>query len=175
MGFSHAFLKELIELFDGSDLVTLHIKTEDGEVTLSSQSTPLRDPDPAASNAAPRVSTAANADAPEAITAAEPTILKTAAAPAPPPPQDDALLTVTAPALGVFYRSPRPDQPPYVKDGSHVDPETTVGLIEAMKVYTAVAAGVSGTVREVVAENNELVEFGQVLLRIEPDAGGEGR
>jgi acetyl-CoA carboxylase biotin carboxyl carrier protein len=74
---------------------------------------------------------------------------------------------VESPMLGVFYRAPVPGAPPYVEVGARVEPDTVVCLIEVMKMMNSVAAGVSGTVAEVCAENAELVEHGQPLFRIE--------
>jgi acetyl-CoA carboxylase biotin carboxyl carrier protein len=80
------------------------------------------------------------------------------------------LVTVSAPTLGTFYCAARPDLPPYVQVGSVVDSESTVGLIEAMKVFTGVTAGVSGSVVEILVENGDFVEFGQPLFRVKPQA-----
>ena len=75
-----------------------------------------------------------------------------------------------APNLGTFYRAPKPGAPPYVKIGQHVDAETELCLIEVMKLFTTVLAGVSGVVRQVLVEDAELVEFDQALFLIEPAA-----
>ncbi len=75
-----------------------------------------------------------------------------------------------APNLGTFYRAPKPGAPPYVRIGQHVDPTTELCLIEVMKLFTSVFAGVSGFVRQVLVEDAELVEFDQALFLIEPDA-----
>lgn len=93
-----------------------------------------------------------------------------AAAPTAAP--DPAGATVDAPMVGVFYRAPAPGQPPFVEVGSTVSPETTVGLIEAMKVFTAVPATCAGVVAEVLVESGAFVEFGQPLLRLRPGSDG---
>jgi acetyl-CoA carboxylase biotin carboxyl carrier protein len=82
----------------------------------------------------------------------------------------DHWIQVRAPNLGTFYRSPKPGAPPYVKLGQHVEPTTELCLIEVMKLFTSVHAGVSGIVRQVLVEDSELVEFDQALFLIEPDA-----
>jgi acetyl-CoA carboxylase biotin carboxyl carrier protein len=79
-------------------------------------------------------------------------------------------VAVRAPNLGTFYRSPKPGAPPYVKVGQHVEAATELCLIEVMKLFTSVIAGVSGVVREVLVEDGELVEFDQALFLVEPDA-----
>jgi len=90
----------------------------------------------------------------------------------PPPPEPTAeLVTVTAPMIGTFYRAPAPDAPPFVEVGTAVEPDTTVGLIEAMKVFTSVSAGTAGVVVEILADSGQFVEYGQPLLRIRPTTG----
>jgi len=100
-----------------------------------------------------------------------------ASAPAPPPApaasaSDGSVLDVTAPFVGIFYRAPRPGAPPYIEVGSQVEADTTIGIIEVMKLMNAVRAEVSGTVFEVLVEDGAVVEYGQVLLRIAPGAPG---
>ena len=69
---------------------------------------------------------------------------------------------------GTFYTRPAPDKPEFVKVGSRVTPDTTVCLVIAMKVNNEIKAGVSGTVVEVVAKNEDFVEYGTVLFRVDP-------
>ncbi len=80
----------------------------------------------------------------------------------------DGVGVVRAPNLGTFYRAPKPGAPPYVAVGQKVEAATEVCLIEVMKLFTSVCAGVAGTVREVLAEDAQLVEFDQPLFLIEP-------
>ncbi|MBO0820136.1 MAG: biotin carboxyl carrier domain-containing protein [Nocardiopsaceae bacterium] len=82
------------------------------------------------------------------------------------------MVTVKAPLLGIFYRAPEPGAEPFTKEGAQVQEDTVIGLMEVMKSYSSVEAGVRGTVVEVVAENGALVEYGQPLLRVEPVVGG---
>jgi acetyl-CoA carboxylase biotin carboxyl carrier protein len=79
---------------------------------------------------------------------------------------DGSVLEVTAPFVGIFYRAPRPGAPPYIEVGSQVEQDTTIGIIEVMKLMNAVRAEVSGTVVEVLVEDGAVVEYGQVLLRV---------
>jgi len=83
------------------------------------------------------------------------------AAPVEVPPGASA---VQAPLLGIFYRAPKPGEPPYVEVGSRVEPETIVGIIEVMKLMNTVRAGIAGQVVAIPARNGELVEFGEALL-----------
>ena len=76
--------------------------------------------------------------------------------------------TIDAPMLGTFYRAEAPGAAPFVDVGAKVSPDTTVCLIEVMKMMNSISAGVEGTIVEVCAENAALVEFGQPLFRVEP-------
>jgi acetyl-CoA carboxylase biotin carboxyl carrier protein len=68
---------------------------------------------------------------------------------------------------GLFYRGPSPEIPPYVEVGADVEEGQTVGLIEAMKVFSEIPADVHGRVVRIVAENGKLVNQGEVLMLIE--------
>lgn len=76
---------------------------------------------------------------------------------------------VTAPNLGTFYRSPKPGAAPFVEVGQHVESDTEICLLEVMKLFTSVKAGVAGIIRHIAAADAELVEGGQVLYYIERD------
>jgi acetyl-CoA carboxylase biotin carboxyl carrier protein len=78
------------------------------------------------------------------------------------------MLPITAPLLGTFYVAPEPGAPPFVKVGQAVTEDTTVGLVEVMKVFNSVRAAVNGTILEVVAQNGQFVEFGQTLFIVKP-------
>ncbi|QYZ69131.1 acetyl-CoA carboxylase biotin carboxyl carrier protein [Neotabrizicola shimadae] len=75
---------------------------------------------------------------------------------------------VPAPLLGTFYRAPRPGADAFVQVGDTVTADTVIGIIEVMKLMNSVPAGIAGTVTEIVAENGQLVEHGQTLIRIRP-------
>jgi acetyl-CoA carboxylase biotin carboxyl carrier protein len=99
----------------------------------------------------------------------------TAAAPAKPAAEapaaakpDKKLLEIKSESVGTFYSKPRPEDPPFVSVGSKVTPTTVVCLIEAMKLFSEVQAGVAGTIVEALVENQSPVEFGQVLFRVDP-------
>lgn len=81
---------------------------------------------------------------------------------------ESALLEVTSPMVGTFYRAPAPDAPPYVEVGDRVSKGQTVCILEAMKLMNELECEVSGTIRETCVENADPVEYGQVLFRIEP-------
>ena len=73
-----------------------------------------------------------------------------------------------APLSGIFYRSEKPDLPPYVEIGQEVVEGQTVGQVEAMKVFSLIPADRSGTVVEIVAVNGRLIQHGEVVLYIDP-------
>ena len=87
----------------------------------------------------------------------------------------EGLVPVTAPMVGTFYGAPDPESPPFVETGARVDDDTTVALIEVMKVFTAVRAGATGVINDVLVANAQFVEYGQELFLIRADrpAGDE--
>jgi acetyl-CoA carboxylase biotin carboxyl carrier protein len=86
------------------------------------------------------------------------------------PPSEPGLAEVASPLLGIFYRAPKPGEPPFVEVGSKVAEDTVVGIIEVMKLMNSVRAGVQGQVVDILAENGALVEFDEILLRVRPGA-----
>lgn len=89
--------------------------------------------------------------------------------PPPPPPVPDSrkLVDVVSPMVGTFYRSPAPGEPPFVEVGEMVKKGQTVCIIEAMKLMNEIEAEVAGRIAEILVENAQPIEFGQVLMRIE--------
>lgn len=85
------------------------------------------------------------------------------------PPSEPGLTDVPSPLLGVFYRAPKPGEPPFVEIGAKVSADTVVGIIEVMKLMNSVRAGVAGEVVEILGENGTLVEYGEILLRVRPE------
>ena len=75
---------------------------------------------------------------------------------------------VRSPMVGTFYRSSAPGAPPFVEPGSRVTPDTTVCIIEVMKLMNSITAGVAGVVTQVLVNNAEPVEYGQPLIAIDP-------
>ncbi|MGI8313818.1 acetyl-CoA carboxylase biotin carboxyl carrier protein [Halobacillus mangrovi] len=76
--------------------------------------------------------------------------------------------TITASMVGVFYDTPSPDDPAFIQEGDAVDEDTVVCVLEAMKMFNDVHADVKGTVKEILVNNGELVEFSQPLFVVEP-------
>ena len=86
------------------------------------------------------------------------------------PSGDPSLVDVPSPLLGVFYRAPKPGEPPYVDVGSKVEADSVIGIIEVMKLMNTVRAGVAGEVADILGENGALVEYGETLMRVRPSA-----
>ncbi len=134
----------------------------------------------AAGLAAPAASFAAAPAAAAPVAAPAPARAASAAAapavkaPLPPAPVNEPLpegmVAVNSPVLGTFYRASSPGEKSFVEVGQKVGPNDTLCLIEVMKLFNSVKAGVSGTVTRVLAQNGALVEHGQPLVFIQPDA-----
>jgi acetyl-CoA carboxylase biotin carboxyl carrier protein len=78
------------------------------------------------------------------------------------------LLTIKSPTPGTFYSSASPTAEPFVKIGSRVTPTTVVCIIEAMKIFNEIQAECAGVITEILAENQQPVEYGQVLFKVDP-------
>ncbi len=78
-------------------------------------------------------------------------------------------ITITSPMLGTFYRAPAPGEPPFVEVGTVVDADTTVCIIEVMKLFSTIKAEKRGRVARVSVEDGQLVEYGQVLFHLESE------
>ena len=82
--------------------------------------------------------------------------------------EEEGLIPIKAPLLGIFYRSPKPGAPPFVEVGDGVTEDDTVCLIEVMKLFNTVKADVKGRIVKICAENNQMVEYNQTLYLIDP-------
>lgn len=108
--------------------------------------------------------------------AAQPVMTETLAAPVEPEAPEaeeetadaENLLTIEAPMVGVFYRAPAPDEPPFVEVGDEVEVGQTIGLIEAMKVFSEIPSEVAGVVAEIPGQNGKLAQKGDPLVRLRP-------
>ena len=78
------------------------------------------------------------------------------------------LFEIKSETVGTFYAQPKPGEPAYVKLGDRVTPTKVVGLVEVMKTYNELQAGCSGVIVEVLVQDSQSVEFGQVLFRVDP-------
>ncbi|HXY18827.1 MAG TPA: acetyl-CoA carboxylase biotin carboxyl carrier protein [Gemmatimonadales bacterium] len=150
-----ALLKELLALLDASSATTIEIRRGFTTYRVSREGTHGTPVYVAAPNPGPAL-------------AAAPPAAPTPAAGAPAAAAGTRLLEVKSPMVGTFYRSPEPGAEPYVKVGSRVSAGQTLCIIEAMKIMNELESEVTGAVREILVEDAQPVEFGQVLFRVEP-------
>jgi acetyl-CoA carboxylase biotin carboxyl carrier protein len=150
-------LESLMDMFEKSDWKELDLRMEGFELYLSKDPSRRRGGSPPP----PRLRGEGGGDGPAPISAPSATSASASAVPA-------HWIAVKAPNLGTFYRAPKPGAAPYVQIGQVVTPETEVCLIEVMKLFTSVRAGVAGTVRQIAVQDAEMVEHDQVLMYIEP-------
>ena len=83
----------------------------------------------------------------------------------------EQLISITSPMLGTFYKAPKPGEPPFVEVGMVVDEDTTVCIIEVMKLFSTIKAEKRGRIARVCVDDGQLVEYRQVLFMLDPDAG----
>jgi acetyl-CoA carboxylase biotin carboxyl carrier protein len=150
-------LKELVRLMVENDLSELDLKDQEETVTIKRGAAGV-----------PVLSPALHT--PRPIPAAVPSDDHEAANNGAAPPAADipGLVAIESPMVGTFYAAPNPDSPAFVSVGASVSPDTTVCLIEAMKVYNDIKSEVTGTVERVLVSNGDAVEFGQKLFLVRP-------
>jgi len=153
-------VKELVELVEKHHLAELTVE-EDG-VTITVKG--------AEAEAHPHAHPPSHASAhQEAVHAAR------SAAELPPEEPAGDIARIEAPMIGVFYRAASPDSPPLVEVGDTIEVGQTIGLIEAMKVFSEIPSEVAGVVVEIPAENGKLVQQGETLVtvRVAPDGADQ--
>ncbi len=147
-------IRRLVSLMNEHDLGEIDLRQGDMRIKLRRGADPVISAPLVRPHSAP---VAGPADAPAAPPAAA----------APPAPVDEHTKLITSPMVGTFYAAPDPDSPPYVKVGDNVGPDTTVCIVEAMKVFNQIPAELSGKIIAVLVENGEPIEFGQPLFKVD--------
>lgn len=160
-------VKELIELFEKTDLNDMEVRLGDAAVRLNRGPAQPAMPMvyPGMMPVMPQNTVAENVAAVTASGTASAAPESASAATEKRKPEEDTQI-VTAPIVGTFYQSSAPDQPPFVKVGDTIAAGDVVCIIEAMKFMNEVTSEVSGTVTEVLVEDGQFVEFGQELFRV---------
>ena len=152
-------VRRLVELVTENELTELTVEADGLSVTIKAESdvaaAPLAFHAPA--QALPPSPPSASSQAPVAAPAAP----RAKAQPA-------TTIALESPMVGVFYRSPSPEDPPFINVGDVIRVGQPIGLIEAMKVYSEVPAEAAGRVVEIPAQSGKLVQQGQPLVYIEP-------
>jgi len=110
---------------------------------------------------------AAPAPAPVAPAAPAAPAPAAAEAPAAPAAENPNIVEIKSPMVGTLYSKPNPDSPSYVQVGEMIGPETVICIVEAMKVFNEIQAEISGKIVAILVDNEEPVEFGQPLFRVD--------
>lgn len=154
-------IKELMKLVDSTSIQQLEIENEQGKIRIKkAEAAPVYQAAPPAAVVTAAPAAAAPAAVPPASSSA-PQAAEAAGAPA-----DNGLHRIVSPMVGTFYAAPSPDAPPFVKAGDQVKEKTVVCIVEAMKLMNEIEAEISGQIVEVLAENGQLVEYGQPLFLV---------
>lgn len=148
-------VEEIVRLLEASQFSRMRLNIDGMKIELE-RGTPLPSPPPVES-AQP-----AEAPSPPPAPQAKPARAKRAV-------PRDGLVEVKSPLLGIYYRSPRPGERPFVEVGSSVEEDTVIGIIEVMKLMNSARAGVRGEVVEILVANGESVEHDQPLLLVRPE------
>ena len=144
-------IRQLVELMHEYNLAEVDLRNGDMQIQLKGNVAPV-----IASLPAPVMAAPVAAPAPQAV-------------PVPSAAVDEShLVFVKSPMVGTFYAAQSPDKPAFVKVGDTVGPETTVCILEAMKVYNEIQAECSGKIVAVLVKNGEPVEFGKPLFKVDP-------
>lgn len=166
VGLTEDEILQILKLIEASHFDELHLEMGDLKLTVSkhgrangAQNRPLPVAPAEATESKKSVSMAEEREGKNLIQTAEPEVAATV---------EESLVPIKAPLLGMFYQSPEPGAPPYVSIGTFVKEDDTVCLLEVMKVFNAVKAGVQGYVVKACVENGQLVEYGQTLFLIKP-------
>ncbi|MBL7091887.1 MAG: acetyl-CoA carboxylase biotin carboxyl carrier protein [Candidatus Omnitrophica bacterium] len=139
-------IKEMINLMNENDLLELELERDGLKVRLKKSSGQLQ----------------------QIITTSEAPAIKPQALKEEPVFKKQELIEIKSPMVGTFYRTSSPESAPFVDTGSEIQPGEVICIIEAMKLMNEIKAEVKGRIKEILVENGNPVEFGQVLFRVEP-------
>lgn len=149
-------IRRLVELMREHELSEMDLRQGETRIQIRRGSLPVVTTSGRSSAAQPAPAAAAAEPSPAAATP-----------PKPAPAEDANTALIRSPMVGTFYSAPDPDSSPYVKVGDIVGPETTVCIVEAMKVFNEIQAEVAGKIVAVLVGNGEPVEFGQPLFKLD--------
>lgn len=157
-GFTYKDLMQVVDLVEKSaSFAEFHLKIGDIEVHIENRGNPRAAVVEA--SAVRQIDTGAGAAAAEQPAASAHAVKQIVPA--------QGLALVKSPMVGTFYRAPEPGAPPFVAIGSRVTPDTTVCIVEVMKLMNSLRAGVAGVVVDIAVQDADPVEFGQVLVAID--------
>lgn len=141
-------IKELTEYIKDNGLAEISIDTKEGKLTIKKEGQVVSAPIQAAPPSAPAPSSSKSSES------------KSQAS-----PSDGNV--ITAPMVGTYYEAASPGSDPFIKVGSKVNKGDVICIIEAMKIMNELPSEVSGTVKEILVNNGDIVEYGQPLVRVE--------
>jgi acetyl-CoA carboxylase biotin carboxyl carrier protein len=147
-------VRQLVELMQEFHLSEIDLQQDDMRICLKKN--------------APQAATVPIVSSPQILPASQ------TATPVVTPPQTSAVsnesdyIFVKSPMVGTFYVSQNPDSPPFINVGDTIGPDTTVCILEAMKVFNEIQAECSGKVVAILVKNGESVEYGKPLFKIDP-------
>ncbi len=139
-------LKDLIDLLKDTDITELQIEKEGTKVRIKRRKTAY----------------------PEHVPAEEVSAVAEDIGVSEKGEEKESLVTVVSPIVGTFYRSPSPEAPPFVDEGSRVAKGQVLCIIEAMKLMNEIESEFEGVIRKAIVENGQPVEYGEPLFHIEP-------
>jgi acetyl-CoA carboxylase biotin carboxyl carrier protein len=146
-------VQQLIDMMKKNDLVELEIKDGENKILLKR----------------PGQTLAAAVPMHQAVQAPQAHPPASSAAQAPEKQEDDDLIEIKSPIVGTFYSSPSPDSDPFVKMNQHVEEDTVVCIVEAMKVMNEIKAETSGKIVKIMCKAGQAVDYGQVLFKVKPE------
>lgn len=156
-------IKEIIDLVRADPSIEWFVfKQGDVEISLSRNGIPLQAASAAAPASSPALASAPAAPSQPAVAADLAPSKAASAAPALAPGD----IEVKAPMVGTFYRRPKPGADPFVEVGAAVKPGDTLCIVEVMKLMNSVKVDAAGTVKSILVEDGQPVEYGQVLMVI---------
>ena len=162
-------IKELIESVNSSDIAYFEYKTNDGHIKMDKSLT-------RSLTEAPSKEIVKNEAKEEVVTTKAESFSNNQNVISQPVSQektkvseDEDLYIVKSPMVGTFYSSSSPDKAPFVSVGDTVNTSSILCIIEAMKLMNEIESEVSGTIKEILVKNGEMVEYGQPLFKIKED------
>jgi len=162
-------IQDLIKFVAKSGVNEVEIEQKDFKITIKSEDKSAKEEK--------QIIVQAAAPAPAAIPAAAPVAAAPAAAPAPAPTapaapapasDEEKYLTIKSPMIGTFYRSSGPDKDPFVSVGDTISNDSTVCIIEAMKLFNDIEAEMSGKIVKILVDDATPVEYDQPLFLVDP-------
>ena len=156
------FLQQIVKVMSANDLSTVDLRDGDRRVVLK------RGAQVVTAAAAPAIAYTAPPSAPLTPAATQQAGGGASSPPAGAADETAGLTAIKSPMVGTFYAKPSPDAKPFVTVGSHVDEDTDVCVIEAMKVFNNIKAETRGTIAKVLVSDGQTVEFGTVLFLVKP-------